>query len=295
MALSTRWFQRPASVDVDRNELDAGFALFLFSERRLWVGIAALLVFACLLIDAIARPPGGPDLWAMKQVQRIDLPDLGPRLEIFEELTDSSGAVKAWLVTLGVFTVLRWWLPLLATLSLPLGGLITETISRGLVERTRPHLEELRYVSDNFEDRSFPSGHVVGAVLLYGLIWCVVGRRIGFVPLRWLIRLAAVAVIGLAGFDRVWGGAHWPSDVIGGYALGLGLLIALVLTMEWAEREISALRTWSGPWRWYRPGMTDDPSRLPTGLIATARRVVARRLRPLALRLVPTEASEHTT
>ena len=152
--------------------------------------------------------------------------------EIFERLTDSPGAVFAWGATLVAFTFLRWWLPVLGVLAIPIGGVVNETISRVLIHRTRPHLEELRHVSQNFEDRSFPSGHVVGAMLLYGFIWYVAGDRIRFAPIRWLIRAVCAVIIVLSGFDRVWSGAHWPSDVGGAYALGLALLLAIDLCLR---------------------------------------------------------------
>lgn len=208
------------------------------------LGAAATAVFLVLMVHALLVRPDVPDSLdarMMIQVQRLDPPGIERWLGEVERLTDSGGAVAAWFVTVAVFAALRWWLPALVALGLPLGGAINETISRVLVERTRPRLDVLRHSSLNFEDRSFPSGHVVGAVLLYGLIWYVVGRRIRFAPLRWLIRLACGGVIVLTGFDRVWNGSHWPTDVIAGYALGFALLVALIRIFEWIERETSAV------------------------------------------------------
>lgn len=202
-------------------------------------GIAAFALFCLLAVDAAIRFPGRFDLAVMKIVQRVDHPELGPKLDEFERLTDSSGAVMAWAATLIVFAMRRWWLPVLGCLAIPLGGVVNETVSRVLVQRTRPHLNELRHVSDNFEERSFPSGHVVGAVLLYGYIWYVVGERVRNRVIVWTIRVMAVAVIALTGFDRVWSGAHWPSDVGGGFALGFALLAGLIVASDRIGRTVS--------------------------------------------------------
>ena len=51
-----------------------------------------------------------------------------------------------------------------------------------------------------------------------------------------------MAIILLSGFDRVWSGAHWPSDVGGAYALGLALLLLLIIVCEWIEHEAAGLR-----------------------------------------------------
>jgi membrane-associated phospholipid phosphatase len=70
---------------------------------------------------------------------------------------------------------------------------------------------------------AFPSGHVIRATLLFGLIpaWLAVRRcRL------WTIAGMASAL--LIAFTRVYLGVHWPSDVAGGLLLGLaGLVFSL--------------------------------------------------------------------
>lgn len=58
---------------------------------------------------------------------------------------------------------------------------------------------------------SFPSGHAMFAVLIAASLWPVVSR---------VTRIALVAFIVWAGLARVWIGAHYPTDVLAGYALG---------------------------------------------------------------------------
>lgn len=281
---------RPASSAGVRNDRKAISA----ETRTRWVpgvwpsrlALVAFAVFGAIAIDAALRAPGGPDLTAMKAVQQIDHPHLGPRLEVLERLTDSSGAVVAWAVALVLCALFRWWVPALGILAIPLGGVVNETISRVLIERTRPHLDELRHVSQNFEDRSFPSGHVVGAVLLYGFIWYVVGERVKYRAPRWTVRLFAGAIILLTGFDRVWSGAHWPSDVIGGWALGIGLLTLLVMACQWIEHGAAQLRSWEGAWHPLAPA-GDAGSLCGAGLEYRVRRLLATTLRPFVLALAP--------
>ena len=54
-------------------------------------------------------------------------------------------------------------------------------------------------------------------------------------------RASAGIVIVLTGFDRVWSGAHWPSDVLGAYALGFGLLALLIAACRWADDALEGL------------------------------------------------------
>lgn len=71
---------------------------------------------------------------------------------------------------------------------------------------------------------SLPSGHTAYAVAVFGLmawlIWTARGPR---------LLAAACGLVALAmGPARVVAGAHWPSDVVAGYAIGLGWLLAVV-------------------------------------------------------------------
>jgi membrane-associated phospholipid phosphatase len=80
---------------------------------------------------------------------------------------------------------------------------------------------------------SFPSGHMVRAVLVYGLLAFVVRR---LAPWPWLRNLTVplvIVVIVLLAFDRVYLEVHWESDVIGGILLGA---IALVSATVWLDR-----------------------------------------------------------
>jgi len=84
---------------------------------------------------------------------------------------------------------------------------------------------------------SFPSGHVVRAVVAYGLIAFVM-RRLTHSPLiRALALPVATAVILLVSFDRIYLDVHWESDVLGGLLLGF---IALLGSTVWLDRPREA-------------------------------------------------------
>ena len=83
---------------------------------------------------------------------------------------------------------------------------------------------------------SFPSGHVVRAVIAYGLIAFVVRRLAPWPLARSLAIPVATAIIALLAFDRLYLDVHWESDVVGGVLLGaIGLLAGTV----WLDRPLS--------------------------------------------------------
>jgi undecaprenyl-diphosphatase len=80
---------------------------------------------------------------------------------------------------------------------------------------------------------SFPSGHVVRAVIAYGLIAFVVRRLAPWKVARDLAIPVALFIIVLVSFDRLYLNDHWESDVIGGLLLGA---IALLSATVWLDR-----------------------------------------------------------
>ena len=106
----------------------------------------------------------------------------------------------------------RWWL--WCGLMLATGA--AETAFKHLVARPRP--EEMSL--------GFPSGHAAGiavfsVILIYlaGRSRAAGGRRAAFVSIT-------LVVVGLVGLARIVLNAHWPSDVVGGWALGTGCAAA---------------------------------------------------------------------
>jgi undecaprenyl-diphosphatase len=80
---------------------------------------------------------------------------------------------------------------------------------------------------------SYPSGHMMRTVLIYGLGAFVVRR---LAPPGWARALAApsaAVVVGLMALDRVYLGVHWQSDVVGGLLLGGAVLAAAI---AWLDR-----------------------------------------------------------
>jgi undecaprenyl-diphosphatase len=79
---------------------------------------------------------------------------------------------------------------------------------------------------------SFPSGHVIGAVILFGLIPPVVYVLTGRKAVFWAAAGLLPIGVGLVALSRIYLGAHWPSDVLGSMLIGSALLLAVDLTVR---------------------------------------------------------------
>lgn len=78
---------------------------------------------------------------------------------------------------------------------------------------------------------SFPSGHSSGAMIAYGLIayvcWQVLPQ-----PWGWIVAIICGLIIFGVGISRVYLGAHFPSDVIAGWALGAVALLIVIFVVR---------------------------------------------------------------
>ena len=105
----------------------------------------------------------------------------------------------------------------------------------------------------------FPSGHSSAAATFGVYLFLAYGPRA-----RWGLLLAL-----LGGLSRVYVGAHWVMDVLGGWALGgsLGLLAYCLTRWSWPEGRLAQLaqgrRTGAGQLAPAAPGVARAPERRP--------------------------------
>ncbi|MBW4578023.1 MAG: phosphatase PAP2 family protein [Tildeniella nuda ZEHNDER 1965/U140] len=113
-----------------------------------------------------------------------------------------------------------------------IGALGLNIVLKALFARSRPELWQ-RTVEVNFY--SFPSGHAMMSVVVFGIIGYLLATH---VP-RWRSAIVTVTVLLVCaiGFSRLYFGVHWPTDIAAGYAAGTVWLVACILSLEiWKRR-----------------------------------------------------------
>ena len=108
---------------------------------------------------------------------------------------------------------------LLTLLGLPLNMLL-----KLIVHRPRPSSSLVRILFPEPGD-SFPSGHAMGSVIVYGFLAYLAWTYITDLPRRrfWTVVLAVTPIA--ISFTRIYIGVHWFSDVIGAWIFGLIVLL----------------------------------------------------------------------
>lgn len=118
-------------------------------------------------------------------------------------------------------------------------GQATNAALKLIIGRPRPEDGAVQ-VTEQASGLSFPSGHTMGTVVFFGIIVYLSFHLIRHRQLRILVQVLAVAQMFAVGFSRVYTGAHWPSDVLGGFLWGAWFVLLLIVCYrKYAPRYVS--------------------------------------------------------
>lgn len=87
--------------------------------------------------------------------------------------------------------------------------------------RERPSLEHLVVETS----KSYPSGHAVTCMILYGTLIFLLPKLINQKSLRIQLQIILGLLIVFVGISRIYLGVHFPSDIAAGFTLGLAWLL----------------------------------------------------------------------
>ena len=118
------------------------------------------------------------------------------------------------------------------------GALLSSGL-KALARRPRPaQADAVEVVAAPLRGSSFPSGHVLTYVGVYGFLAHLVEAHVDHAVLRRAGVAALAGLVGLVGPSRVQQGHHWPTDVLGSYLVGLPLLAVYVEAYRWTKARL---------------------------------------------------------
>ena len=103
-----------------------------------------------------------------------------------------------------------------------LTSFVLNALLKRFIGRPRPQLWEQLIALPS--DASFPSGHAMISMTVYGLAGWMLAQH--YPRFRRTILLGAVLLILSIGSSRIYLGVHWPSDVFAGFFFCLVIVIA---------------------------------------------------------------------
>lgn len=132
-------------------------------------------------------------------------------------------ATAGWLVLRGQRRLALW------VVVTAVGSGVIDTVLKDVVRRARPALPDPVAAASGY---SFPSGHALGTVVIFGMALLLVLPLLRRPAARVAAWVLAVGCVALVGFARVALGLHYVSDVVAGWLVGLGWLAVTVAAFE---------------------------------------------------------------
>lgn len=210
----------------------------------LHVTLGIIVLLATLYLFVGLAEEVGPD----KEIARFDealatqlhLRATPSALALFAAITHLGDPLVLAAVGVAVAAVLvsrRAWLLLTSWVVALLGAGVLNLALKELFQRARPALPNPFLVAAGW---SFPSGHAMGALVVYGMLGYLL--VLGFGRRRRLVVVGVAALVTLVGASRMFLGVHYASDVVAGFAAGIAWLAIVIAGAEVPRRRTRELQ-----------------------------------------------------
>lgn len=193
-----------------------------FLNERFFAALAGYFIFA--IVFAFLAKWLVNFRWLSKADVAIQMIILDTRInflndffKIFTDLGDTKFmAILALVIALIFFIKKYYWHSIGIAFSVGITELVS-LVLKNIIGRHRPPHELAIVATDS---ASFPSGHTIAAMAFYGFLIYFFNEEVENRLIKnILIGFCAIMIL-LAGFARIYLGAHWPSDVLASYILG---------------------------------------------------------------------------
>ena len=184
------------------------------------------LGFVALSVLVETFPNSALDVKFSKEIQQHQNPFIDKVMYLISTPGYMPESVIMVLTTSLVFFLFKYKKAALFVLLTGLSGLVS-TLIKALVNRPRPSDDLVRIVLKTTQ-QSFPSGHVLFYVIFFGFMIVLMFQLEHLAKsLRYIIIGISLLLIFTIPISRIYLGAHWFTDVLGGFLLGLPCLYLL--------------------------------------------------------------------
>ncbi len=195
-------------------------------RHAIWVAIAGLVGFTGIFAVVRAGRSGVLDHEVTLRVQRHRSPIVRVTMEVASwpgfpaqsRIIPPVAIAGLWLARLRLeaLMVAAGW-----------GTAVLSTVIKAVMRRPRPTTGPIYVAAGRLGGTSFPSGHVITYMGVYGSLAYLAHTLIRPRGIRHAVVGSLLALIAAVGPSRVYAGHHWPTDVTASYLLGTTYLVGL--------------------------------------------------------------------
>ncbi len=176
-------------------------------------------LFFVLTIIVISFPPTNFDLSVSHGLQSIDSPLFRKIMNFVSKVGDGPLIQILVGLTVASFIFIGQRIQAVVTLLLTISSVLTGSFLKVLINRPRPTSDQVMQYRELL-DKSFPSLHVLVFTVFFGYLLYLALTSVKNTFIKTVLILISLFMIITIGFSRIYLGAHWASDTIGGYLLG---------------------------------------------------------------------------
>ena len=182
--------------------------------------VLLLIVFIALSCFVFLEPPEYLDIHISEEIQENQTPNLNTLMIWISGLGRTPVSVVMVVLSAFFFYFLHLKKEAVLILSTLLSGILGLGLKM-LINRPRPS-KDLVVLLEETKYQSFPSGHVLFYTVFFGALILIILRlkKIKY-KVKIFLTTVCLSIIFFGAISRVYLGAHWFTDVLGGFILGV--------------------------------------------------------------------------
>jgi undecaprenyl-diphosphatase len=195
------------------------------SNTNLIILLTGIILFCLISFAVVSGRSAHIDnsiLLLLRNTGNASIP-VGPGwfLDFMQDISSLGSVTAVILITVlisGLLIIKKEYITLNSLLTTIIGGGLIELLMKEIFSRPRPQIIPHLVTVYSF---SFPSGHSAISTIVYLALAFLIFKFEIKRSIKLYFLISAVFLILLIGFSRVYLGVHYPTDVLGGWTLGL--------------------------------------------------------------------------
>lgn len=186
-------------------------------QHGLWLILYLLIlgVVAWLCTEVWEKEAFSFDRSFLLWLHQFANPQFDRLMLFFTALGDPPTVVSIFVMTIAWLLLKRQYSDAIRFAIVCAGGIIINQEMKLFFAKPRPELWTRLITDLTF---SFPSGHAVGSMVVYGFIAYLLAKHLQSYKI-YIYAIASIVIISI-GFSRLYLGVHYPTDIIAGYGIG---------------------------------------------------------------------------